>query len=284
MKIGLVGDATRTVAWENHLNPHGIVKEVILTPSLSELPAVDACFLLDESDENLSHLLHALQRGFHTFFVSRLPTETDRLDKIHRTARESNVIVQFAHWPSLAPSTQWIKSRIEKPTYIHINKEINHSLMVEANEDFRHYWIDELGFCIKLAESGLHHIEAKQLKLDNKEPISIQIFLRFDNGASATVNLYTGATEHIHKRLTGNKKVLLDCDVIHQEVREGSLNSHGQLFFSKKKFDKSKAAEKAALQFLKAVQMGKDSAFTSFDALTLAKAVEEVENRLNQFR
>ena len=42
MKVGIVGDASRTVAWEKHLRPHSIVQEVDLCPSLKEVGNVDA--------------------------------------------------------------------------------------------------------------------------------------------------------------------------------------------------------------------------------------------------
>ena len=48
MKIGIIGDATRGVAWEHHLRPHNIVEQVDLCPSLKDLGEVDACFILDE--------------------------------------------------------------------------------------------------------------------------------------------------------------------------------------------------------------------------------------------
>ena len=106
MKVGIVGDATRTVAWEKHLRPHGIVSEVNLVPTVSDLGSVDACLILDNSESNLDTLLETVQNGYSCFLISKQPTDIPKLEKIHRAAKESGVKIQFSHWPSLAPATQ----------------------------------------------------------------------------------------------------------------------------------------------------------------------------------
>ena len=172
MKVGIVGDATRGVAWEQHLRPHSIVREVELCPTLDDLDKVDACFLIDESDDNLDTLLKAIQKGFNCFFIARQPTDFNKLDKIHRAAREAGVLVQFAHWPTLAPATRWMMTKVTRPTYIHINKEISRSQIINAEMEFQNHWIDEFGLCLKWIDSGVHNIEAKAIRIGDKQPIA----------------------------------------------------------------------------------------------------------------
>ena len=283
MKVGIVGDASRGMAWEQHLRPHSIVRQVDLAPSLKDLDKVDACFILDESESNLDNLLEGIQKGFNCFFIAKQPTNIKKLDQIHRASKEAGVLVQFAHWPTLAPATQWMMDKIHRPGFIHIEKEISRNQIVDLKTEFRHLWIDEFGLCLKWIDSGIHHIEAKEVSLNEDQPILIHIFLRFDSGASATINVYSGASENRHKRLISNKREILECNVPDQIVKLGRINDSKRLYFEKQVFDPSKAAEKAALLFLKSVQLNRETAYTSYDALQLAIQIEKVEQRLKQF-
>lgn len=283
MKVGIVGDASRGMAWEQHLRPHSIVRQVDLAPSLKDLDKVDACFILDESESNLDTLLEGIQKGFNCFFIARQPTNIKKLDQIHRASKEAGVLVQFAHWPTLAPATQWMMDKIHRPGFIHIEKEISRNQIVDLETEFRHLWIDEFGLCLKWIDSGIHHMEAKEVSLNEDQPVLIHIFLRFDSGASATINVYSGASENRHKRLISNKREILECNVPDQIVKLGRINESKRLYFEKQVFDPSKAAEKAALLFLKSVQLNRETAYTSYDALQLAIQIEKVEQRLKQF-
>tara|TARA_R110000868_G_scaffold259361_1_gene517120 strand:+ start:20899 stop:21753 length:855 start_codon:yes stop_codon:yes gene_type:complete len=283
MKVGIVGDATRGLAWEGHLRPHSIVRQVDLVPSINDLDKVDACFILDESLQNLDLLLEGIHKGFNCFFIAKQPTDSSKLDKIHRAAKEAGVFVQFAHWPTLAPATQWMMDKITRPSFIHIEKEVNRNQLVDIEYEFRHLWIDELGLCLKWIDSGIHHIEAKQISLTEGHPIVIHLFLRFDSGSSASINVYAGATENHHKRIISNKNEILECNVPAQTIKLGRINESNRLYFEKQVFDPATSAEKAALLFLKSIQLNKHSAYTSYDALRLAIHVERVEQRLKQF-
>ena len=283
MKVGIVGDSKRGLAWEGHLRPHSIVREVDLVHSLNELQNVDACFILDESPNNLDILLDGIHKGFNCFFIAKQPTDVEKLNKIHRASKEAGVLVQFAHWPTLAPATQWMMDKISRPNFIHIEKEVNRNHFVHVEQEFRHLWIDELGLCLKWIDSGVHHIEAKQISLTEGNPIVIHLFLRFDSGASASINVYSGASENQHKRLISNKNEILECNVPTQTIKLGRINESQRLFFEKQVFDPSTAAEKAALLFLKAIQLNRETPYASYDALRLANHIFKVEQRLKQF-
>lgn len=283
MKVGIVGDAERAVAWEQHLRPHGIVHEVDLCPNIKDIGKVDACFLIDESEDNLQKLMKGIQLGLNCFLISKAPTDKVMLDKIHRATKEAGVHVQLSHWPTLAPATRYMMNRINRPSFISINRDINYSQFPNIENEFKHLWMDELGLCLKWVDSGVHHMEAKEINLGGKQPLLIHLFLRFDNGTSADIRIYTGGSENRHQRIVANKNEVLDCNATTQSIRIGRLNSGNHLFFDKQNFDPAKAAEKAALIFLKSVQMNKDTAYTSYDAHQLALQTERVEQRLKQF-
>lgn len=283
MKVGIVGDAKRAVAWEQHLRPHRIVQEVELCPSIREVGAVDACLLIDETEQNLDILLEGIQLGLNCFLISRQPTNAQKLEKIYRATKEAGVHVQFSHWPTLAPATQWMMDRMSRPVFLSITREVNHTQFIGTGEEFRHFWIDELGLCMKWIDSGIHHAEAKAINLEGKHPITIHIFLRFDNGSTADIRIYTGAAENTHKRIASTKQEILECNVPSQDIRIGRLNSGNHLFFEKQSFDPAKSAEKTALMFLKSIQMDRETPYTAYDSYQLSLQIESLEKRLSQF-
>jgi len=283
MKVGIVGDATRTVAWEKHLRPHGIVSEVDLVPTIKDLDTVDACLILDDSSSNLDILLEAVQNGFNCFLIAKQPTDILKLEKIHRATKESGVKVQFSHWPSLAPATQWMMDEMHRPQLLHIVRYVSRSSLVDPANEFKNLWIDELGLCIKWVNTGVHHLEAQSVYLDPANPISIHLFLRFDNGSTASIVIYVSSQETRHQRLACNKNEVLDCDVPSQTIRRGRLNDGNHLFFGKQAFDPAQAAEKAALLFLKSIQLNSEPAYSSYDAIQLAHQIQKVEQRLTVF-
>jgi len=284
MKVGIIGDAERAVAWERHLRPHQIVQEVELCPGINELGNVDACFLVDESEHNLDLLLEAIHQGLNCFLVALQPTNTQKLETIYRASMEAGVQVQFSHWPTLAPATQWMMDRMQRPSYLSISRDIQYTQFMNAKHEFRHFWIDELGLCMKWIDSGIHHIEAKQVLLEDTHPCSIHLFIRFDNGSTADINIYTGSASNRHKRIAANSHEVLECDAPDQAVRIGRLNSGDHLYFEKQSFDPATAAQKAALMFLKSVQMDRETAYTTYDAYQLSLQVKQVEKRLSQYR
>lgn len=284
MKVGIVGDAKRAVAWEKHLRPHQIVREVELCPTIHEVGKVDACLLIDETEQNLDILLEGVQMGLNIFLISRQPTNTEKLEKIYRATKEAGVHIQLSHWPTLAPATQWMMDRMDRPSFLSITREIGYSQFINADDEFRHFWIDEVGVCMKWIDSGIHHIEAKEIELENETPVAIHIFLRFDNGSTADITIFAGAAENKHQRIASTKREILECDVPSQTIRIGRLNSGDNLYFEKQEFDPAKAAEKSALMFLKSIQMDQETPYSSYDAYQLASKIELIDKRLKQFR
>ena len=112
---------------------------------------------------------------------------------------------------------------------------------------------------------------------------AIQLFIRFENGGTASIFINAGSSEHRHKRIVADNQSILECDVQNQIVREGRLNSSNNIFFKKEEFDPAKSAEKAALQFLKSIQLQKEPAFNIHHLLNLARTVKKVEGRIVQF-
>ena len=143
MKIGIIGPADRAVAWEKHIRSHRVISEVTITAKLSEVGNVDACLLLDDPQTDQSDLLlEAVKKGYHSFLIAPLLTETSKVEKIYHAAEESNVLLQFSHWPTLAPASKWMAKQVSRPSFIQISREISHADYLESSHSFDYYWID----------------------------------------------------------------------------------------------------------------------------------------------
>lgn len=277
MKIGIVGPADRSVAWENHLRSHPFVSEVIIAATLHDIGTVDACLLLDDSDQRLQNLLNAIKQGYHTFFISSLPTgDTALVEKIYHTSQEAHVRLQFSHWPTLAPASQWMAKTVHKPTFIQVTREIAYTSFMESNASFKALWVDELAYCLKHIGGAVHHTQINTSYLESGKPYAAHLHLRFDSGATAGIFISVCSLKNRHKRLISDHSLLLECDVESQTVRIGREHNNSHLFFEKNKFDPAMAAEQSLLQFLKAIQLKKATLYNGYDLLNLVKTVERL--------
>ncbi|MGD8427242.1 MAG: hypothetical protein PVH63_06400 [Balneolaceae bacterium] len=280
MKVGIVGPAERAVAWEKHLRPHRSVSEVAIAARIKEIGDVDACFLLDESDNGLENLIKAVKTGYHTFLVAPLPTNSSLVEKVYHAAQESNVLLQFSHWPTLAPASKWMAKKISKPSFIHISRELNYSEYMESSHDFNYYWIDELAFCLRWINGTVYHIDLKTIELSTGTLYALHMFLRFDSGATANIYINTASSRNNHHRLAANNNFILDCDVLKQTVRQGEENENGHLFFNRQSFDASKAAELSAMEFIKSIQLKRPTIYNGYHLLELTKTMDKIKKRL----
>jgi len=276
MRVGIIGDARRAIAWENHLRPLNIVNEVVIAPSLKDLGKVQACILLDDSADNLSLLIKCIRQSMHTFLVSNLPSDRDLLEKVYHNSEEAEVRVQFSHWPSLSPSTQWMIRQLPKPRFIQVIKEKSHLNFTDNLENFFHHWMDEVALVTKWMSLPAHRVEPESLTLQEVEA-GIQIHLRYESGASASIFYLASGLENRHRRIVTDQNILLDLDVAAQSVRLMKSNEKGGLIVEKQNFDATKAAELSAIQFFKSIQLKKETLFTPYDALKTAETIQKIQ-------
>jgi hypothetical protein len=280
MKIGIVGPAERAAAWEKHLRRHPSVSEVVLTAALNEMDTVDACLLLDDSPQRPDRLLQSIKSGWHTFFISSLPIDQAFAKQVHYTAEEANVQVQFSHWPTLAPASQWMTRQLAKPSFIQITRNLTHTHFSEKDLTFTDLWIGELAYCLKYMDAAVYHTDANISKLQSGTPYGIHIFLRFDRGSTAALFISTCASVNNHRRFISDHHTVIDCNVEEQTVRLGRESDDNLLFFEKKTFDPTRAAEKSVARFIRSIQLKEATLYNSYDLLRLTKVVEQIKARL----
>ncbi len=279
MKVGLLGQKQRAAAWEKHLRLLAAVSEVVITSKISDLESVDACIILDDTPQNLNKLEETVRLKLHTFLVAQLPTELSRLKKVYALVQESEVQVQFSHWPTISPSSQWMKQQLPRPESIQIYKELSHLSFSENKVRFTHLWRDEVAWVVKWMDMGIHKIEANRTP-SGSDRTAIQIYIKFENGSSASIYCLSAGSEELHKRVAAGGDILLNCDVLQQSVFKAYTGRPGELMSEIQKFDATKAAELSAALFIKAIKLNKESAFTSYDALQAAMAIDKIEKMI----
>lgn len=276
MNITIIGSKTRASAWEKHLRKLSIVKQVVITTAYSLSDQADAVLIIDNSDQNLDLLLNTIKKGKHCYLVSKLPTHPGKLETIYHSAEEANVNVQFSHWPSIAPSSHYIKQQLPKPDLIECFKEtvpVSHTI---NQSDTEHGWVDEVGFIVKWFGGNVHKIEAKPI-VSQDLLMGISITLRFENRSVATVSYSAVAENHHHIRKISGDNRLFELDVKNQNLRKTSINENRRVISNQQSFDPTDAAEWSVIQFIKSIQLDRSTIFNAYDALQTAIVCERIK-------
>lgn len=282
MKIAIVGEKERATAWEKHLRKLSIVKEVVITNNLAGSDDTDTVLLIDDSNENLLHLLNSIRAGNHTYLISKLPTDAEMLEKVYHASEEAEVNVQFSHWPSLSESVHWIKQQIVKPDLFQIKKEsVPMNYKVINIEDFEHDWIDELALIIKWMGGNIHRYEVKPIVIGDHY-LGLTISLRFENAAVASIQYLSTTDKEKHQRIFSNRSMMIDFNVIKQKARILKLNDLNRISTQEKVFDPSDTAEWSVVQFIKSIQVHQPTLFSPYDALTTANAVKKIKSLMDK--
>lgn len=293
MKIGIIGSPQRCTAWEQHMRGIQGIKEVILARELTELNGLDAVVVVpEENHTGYDRIIHAIRQNLHVFVVAPLPREKSSAERIYHLAEEANVVLQFSHWPSISPASQWMIKQVPSPNFIQVNRELLNSRFRELDTTFEDLWVDELAFCLKWVNSNVKSVDAKLATLEtgnnadhpeNEQNVAIHIHLRFDNGATAGLYVSRTARDNRFKRVGSDKYHVVESDVLENAVRLGRLNNQGHLFFERNTFDPSQAAELSIHHFVKAIRLKQPSLFNSYDVFQTARTREIIKKRLRRF-
>lgn len=279
MKVGILGDRKRAQVWEKHLRPLKAVQEVVIASTLKDIKGTRCCILVDNSPQNLDLLADTIRLGIHSYLVSELPTDSEKLRKIHSFSQESDVRVQFSHWASLSSATQWMRSQLPKPDFVHIHRETGHHSYSENRQKNHQQWIDEIAWIIKWMGVRVHRIDA-DVPASSIDGSGIRVYIKFENGSSASLYHTTIGTDRVHRRIAAGPNISLDCDVTNQSVKRVESDSQGHLNVYSKSFDATGVAGLSAMLFFKAIKLGTESAFTPFDALQTSLVIKKVDSLL----
>src|SRR5699024_6117269 len=136
-------------------------------------------------------------------------------------------------------------------------------------------WIDELAYCLKRIDSSVFQITHNSSKL-GVNPTATHISVQFDNGSTAAIYLNTAASYDNHTRYIADLNFGVECKVDAQQIRIARMLDNTPLFFERKVFDPSTAAEQAVIKFIKAIQLKKETLYNGYDLLQLIKILERL--------
>ena len=289
MKIAIVGAPERAVAWENHLSPHRSVNEIIITPEIKVISDTDACLIINDHLNELDQALEAVRLGWHVFLIAPLPTDTSQIRKLARYAEESGSIVQLTHWPTFSQAGHWMMNQMSKPALLDITRHLTPFEFNQMDSTLRNLWIDELAFCLRWIDSGIRHLDANIVTAGDGKSARFVLFIRFNNGATASLQISNTATKNIHLRSAAttntNTNMVMTCDVDDQNIRIGtSSQSDNSIIFDNKQFNPARSAEVAVTHFLKALQMQKEAIYNPHHAYQLCTIVDQVDKTLRNVR
>lgn len=282
IRFGIIGPPDRAHIWERRLRPIASVPEAIMAKKIEALADADACIILRESNEGVKLALEAIRMGLHVFLISRIPTDHDMVESLYHSSEEANIVLQFAHWATFFPPSQWMMDQIPKPRLIHIRKEIPHSAYLEYDAPFDQLWIEDLGLVLKWMNSQVHHVEANLVNLDENEEMAIQIYLRFDNGSTSIIFVNTMSADARHERFAAGNNITAQCDVLNRTIRVAQPGPDNHYYFEKKQLDEQEPADVALNMFIKSIQLHRPSAFSGYEAYQLSNIIDKIKDRIKR--
>jgi hypothetical protein len=283
MKVAVIGEKSRASAWEKHLRKLSVVNEVILLSTLFEDPELRTVILIeDDPDKSLGLLDRSIRSGLNSFLISRLPQDIKKLEHIYHASSEAGVTVQFSHWPSVTPSTQWIRQQVQKPDLIQIKKEVRPVNYTINKEIFDHHWTDEVAFIVKWMGGNVHRIDAKPVIVEDM-PLGLSLSMRFEDASVASIQFSNAGQDERHQRVFSDQHLMIDCNVLTQKMKTYRVNEKHRITVQEKSFDPSETAEWALQQFIKSIQMKSDSIFSPYDALLTARIVDKIRKHMEKW-
>lgn len=278
MNIAIVGESTRTAVWEQHLRALSHVEEVTISGK-PVYDRVDGCIIIQDAESRLSIVEDCVRWGVHVYLVSQLPTDLPKLEKISRLAEEAGVRVQFSHWPSYSPSTQWTKKLITRSQLTQIRKEISASEFSHSNRSFDQHWLDEIGFILAFHRSEIRFVHARPVFLSNMMT-GLDLTLVFEDSTLASLQFSIVGAEEFHQRMLSTQELMIDTNVGRQFCRQITVNDKQRVSIQSKSFDPKHTAEQSVSHFVASIHTGRRPDFGIYDAVRLIRAFEKVRSQL----
>ncbi|TVQ13463.1 MAG: hypothetical protein EA364_06570 [Balneolaceae bacterium] len=281
LKIGILGPVSRAVVWEKYLRPHPTVSEVVIASDIPALAGVQACILLDEGPDRLATALNLVKLGYHLFIVGRLPMQVAEAEKIFYTAEESGIAVQYSNWAVFSEGTRWMRSQLPRFDLYQSVRELEGMPLESGIEPFMGYILEDVALAQNWSGSNVNRVLANMAVSDAGEPVSIQCYLRFENSSAASVFFIANSRRNLHNRYASGRAGSVFTDVQARKAfyrtSDGGLRADTEYTF-----DEPEPAHYAVTQFLKTIQLKRDSDFSGYHGLQLARTIRIIREALRR--
>jgi hypothetical protein len=281
LKIGILGPVSRAVVWEKYLRPHPTVSEVVIASDIPALAGVQACILLDEGPDRLATALNLVKQGYHLFIVGRLPMQVAEAEKLFYTAEESGIAIQYSNWAVFSEGTRWMRRQLPRFDLYQSVRELEGMPLEKGTEPFLGYILEDIALAQNWSGSNVNRVQAHMAVSEAGDPVSIQCFLRFENSSSASVFFFANSRKNIHKRYASGRSGSVFADVLARKAAfrtfEGGVS--GDTGYT---YDEPEPAHYAVTQFIKTIQLKRDSDFSGYHGLQLARTMRIIREALRR--
>ena len=282
MKMGIIGPAERASVWEQRVRHIQSVSEVVTTERSAYLGPVDACIFLDESRNKYEKLLDLIRKSVHVFAIVPLNIDSEMALRLFRSAEESRVQVQFAHWATFTSLTEWMTEQIPNPRSLYFSRVLPRSVFLGYQTGFNHLWLEDIALCLSWISSEVHRIETIPVRHGGEE-LALHLHIRFDNGATGTVYVSTLGSDVRHERMASDNKMSIQANVLENHVRLAHVTAEERLAVEQKKIEQREPASTALLRFIKSIQMRLDPPFSVYHLLRLSRTLEGIQSQLTRY-
>ncbi|MFU8861063.1 MAG: hypothetical protein ACNA8K_11640 [Cyclonatronaceae bacterium] len=279
LKIGILGPVSRAVVWEKYLRPHPAVSEVVIASDIPALTGVQACILLDEGPDRLATALNLVKQGYHLFIVGKLPMQVAEAEKIFYTAEESGIAVQYSNWAVFSEGTRWMRRQLPRFDLYQSVRELEGLPLESGLEAFMGYILEDIALALNWSGSNVNRVQAHMAVSEKGEPASIQCFIRFENSSAASVFFITNSRRNQHTRYASGRVGSVFCDISGRKAMFRTTGS-GTPVDTEYTFDEPEPAHFAVTQFLKTIQLRRESDFSGYHGLQLARTIRIIKEAL----
>ncbi|MEX0593465.1 MAG: hypothetical protein WD115_01720 [Balneolaceae bacterium] len=273
--LGLVGRPERTRQWESYVRQIQGVSKVILAGHVKDVQETSGCLILTD-DEPTARIEEAIRAGLHCYAVAPIPEDPTKAARLEKLASEAGVQLLFAHWPTYAPTTRTMNQEMASPERLVTIRTDSAQETLDQTTRSRRFWMDEIGWILKMAPSPVHSLEAETLFGATLPHPGLQVRFQFHNGATGIFLHHPMGDQASHRRWLFRKDRLLDCDVLTQRLSRTLQQSNGNPLMESEWMDPSQTAILSIEQFLRAIQRQESFHFSIHDVVTNLNVIERI--------
>lgn len=251
------------------------VSKVILARQVVDVRECDGCLILTDEDPTES-IETAIRLGLHCYTVAPIPERSTTALHLEKLASEAGIHLLFAHWPVYAPTTRSMNQEMPSPERLVTIRTDPAQETVDQTTRSRRFWMDEIGWILKMVPSTVHSMEAETLFQSTLPHPGLQVRFQFHNGATGLFVHHPLGTEATHRRWMFRKDRLLDCDVLTQRLSRTLQQANGEPLMESERMDPSQTATLSIEQFLRAIQRQESFHFSIHDVVTTLDVIERI--------
>lgn len=275
MNLGLVGHPDRTHQWESYIRQMQGISKVILARHVVDVRECNGCLIL--TDDNPAEMIEeAIRLGIHCYAVAPIPSDPITATKLQTLASESGVQLQFSHWPTYAPTTRSMHEEMPSPERLVTLRTDQVQDTLDQTTRSRRFWIDEIGWILKMASSPVHTLEAETLFQASLPHPGLQVRFQFHDGSTGLFLHHPLGPEARHQRWMFRSNRLLDCDVLTQRLARTLQQANGAPVMDSEQMDPSHTARISIEQFVCAIQRRDSFHFSIHDVVSTLEVIDRI--------